>query len=49
MLQKIYSETKEHMDKSIESLKKDYKTLRTGKVNTTILDGIKINYYGTPA
>lgn len=48
MLDAIYEETKDHMDKSIESLKRDYKTLRTGKVNTTILDGIKIDYYGTP-
>jgi ribosome recycling factor len=48
MLNAIYQETKDHMDKSIESLKRDYKTLRTGKVNTAILDGIKIDYYGTP-
>ena len=48
MLEEIYAETKEHMDKSIEALKRDYKTLRTGKVNTTVLDGVKIDYYGTP-
>lgn len=48
MLNEIYNETKEHMSKSIDSLKRDYRTLRTGKVTTTILDGIKINYYGTP-
>lgn len=48
MLEEIYKYTKEHMEKSIEALKKDYKTLRTGKVNTTILEGIKIDYYGTP-
>jgi ribosome recycling factor len=36
------------MEKSIDALKKDYKSLRTGKVNTNILDGIKIDYYGTP-
>jgi len=48
MLNEIYAETKEKMEHSIESLKRDYKTLRTGKVNTTILDGIKIDYYGTP-
>jgi ribosome recycling factor len=48
MLDAIYEETKDHMDKSIDSLKRDYKTLRTGKVNTTILEGIKIDYYGTP-
>ena len=48
MLEEIYSETKEHMEKSIESLKRDYKTLRTGKVTTSVLDGVKIDYYGTP-
>ncbi|PLY04242.1 MAG: ribosome recycling factor [Arcobacter sp.] len=48
MLEEIYQETKEHMEKSIESLKRDYKTLRTGKVTTSVLDGVKINYYGTP-
>lgn len=48
MLEEIYAYTKEHMDKSIDALKKDYKSLRTGKVNTNILDGIKIDYYGTP-
>lgn len=48
MLEEIYSETKEHMEKSIEALKRDYKSLRTGKVSTSILDGIKVDYYGTP-
>ena len=48
MLDEIYVQTKEHMEKSIEALKKDYKSLRTGKVSTNILDGIKVDYYGTP-
>lgn len=47
MLNEIYAETKEHMDKSLESLKRDYKTLRTGKVSPSVLDGVKIDYYGT--
>ncbi|WP_419771097.1 MAG: ribosome recycling factor [Candidatus Marinarcus sp.] len=47
MLNEIYQEAKEHMDKSIEALKRDYKTLRTGKVTTSVLDGVKIDYYGT--
>jgi ribosome recycling factor len=48
MLEEIYAQTKDHMEKSIEALKKDYKSLRTGKVNVNILDGIKVDYYGTP-
>ncbi|OCL84331.1 ribosome recycling factor [Arcobacter porcinus] len=47
MLEEIYSQTKEQMEKSIDALKRDYKTLRTGKVNVNILDNIKIDYYGT--
>jgi len=47
MLEEIYLQTKEQMEKSIEALKRDYKTLRTGKVNVNILDGIKVDYYGT--
>lgn len=48
MLEELYAETKDHMEKSIEALKRDYKTLRTGKVTTSVLDGVKIDYYGTP-
>jgi len=48
MLEEIYKDTKEHMSKSIEALKKDFATLRTGKVTTQIVDGIRVDYYGTP-
>ena len=34
------------MDKSIQSLKKDISTLRTGRANTNMLDTVKINVYG---
>lgn len=47
MLNEIYEETKENMEKSLESLKRDYGTLRTGKVHTSILDNITVDYYGT--
>jgi ribosome recycling factor len=48
MLNEIYEETKSAMEKSIEALKRDYQSLRTGKVNTSILDNVKVDYYGTP-
>jgi ribosome recycling factor len=47
MLNEIYTQTKQSMDKSLQSLKKDYQTLRTGKVQVSILDNITIDYYGT--
>ena len=34
------------MEKSIQSLKKDISTLRTGRANTSMLDMIKVDCYG---
>ena len=36
------------MDKSIQSLKKDISTLRTGRANTNMLDTVKVDVYGQP-
>jgi len=33
---------------SIEHMQRDFKTLRTGKVLISVLDNVKIDYYGTP-
>ncbi|MBP3207618.1 MAG: ribosome recycling factor [Campylobacter sp.] len=47
MLDSIYKDQKSHCDKAIEALKKDFGTLRTGKVNINILDHITVDYYGS--
>ena len=47
MVNEIFEHTTENMDKSIEALKRDFATLRTGKVTTGIVDNIKVDYYGT--
>jgi ribosome recycling factor len=39
---------KSHMEKSIESLRREYQKVRTGRASTSLLDDIKIDYYGTP-
>jgi ribosome recycling factor len=36
------------MEKSIGHMRNSFKTLRTGKVMVSVLDGIKVDYYGTP-
>lgn len=46
-LNEIYMHEKEHMNKSIEVLKRDFQTLRSGKVNISILDNIFVDYYGS--
>ncbi len=49
MLKKSYNECKKRMEKSLESLGRELTGIRTGKATTTILDGIKVDYYGNPA
>ncbi|MDE6886937.1 MAG: ribosome recycling factor [Helicobacteraceae bacterium] len=48
MLKELYENTKTNMQKSLDSLKRDFGTLRSGKVSTMILDNIRIDYYGNP-
>lgn len=38
----------ERMDHSIEALKKEFASVRTGRASLALLDGIKVDYYGTP-
>jgi len=47
MLNEIYSACETNMKSSIDHMLRDFKTLRTGKVTTSVLDNIKIDYYGT--
>ena len=47
MIDDIYHETRESMSKSIESLKRELKRIRTGRASLSILDGIRVDYYGT--
>ena len=47
-LQEIYKNQDEQIEKGISSLKKDFMTLRSGKVTTKILDNIRIDYYDAP-
>jgi ribosome recycling factor len=47
MIESIYQETTQNMEKSIDSLKNEFKKIRTGRASLSILDGIRVEYYGT--
>lgn len=47
-LSEIYNHQNEGNDKAIDALKKEFMTIRSGKVSTTILDNITIDYYDNP-
>jgi ribosome recycling factor len=47
-VQMIFEMTKERMEKSIEHLDNELMRIRAGKANVHILDGIMVDYYGSP-
>lgn len=47
MKEEILSECRQKMNKTIESLKKDFMRIRTGRASTAFLDGIKVHCYET--
>lgn len=48
MVSDVITQTKQKMEKSLQSLKQDLGKLRTGRASLTMLDGIRANYYGAP-
>jgi len=43
----IIAETKEKMDKAIDFLKSEYRSIRTGRASTALVENIKVDYYGS--
>jgi ribosome recycling factor len=41
-------EAKESMDKAVRRLRAELQKVRTGRASTALLDGMQIDYYGTP-
>jgi ribosome recycling factor len=48
MLPEIYQEVEHKMDRSLAALHKDLSRIRTGRASLALLDGIVVDYYGTP-
>ena len=47
MVEDIIKDAKSRMMKSIESLKSEMAKIRTGRAHPSLLEHIKINYFGT--
>ena len=45
-MQNLINDVSEKMDKSISALKNAFNKIRTGRANPSILDDIKVDYYG---
>jgi len=46
-VEEVLKQTDEHMDKAIDSFKRDLSSIRTGRASPALLNNIKVEYYGT--
>ena len=47
MVKEVIKNMAGQMEKAIESLKKEFGSMRTGRAQTSILDNVMVEYYGT--
>lgn len=47
-MQELIKNTEEKMNKTVEVLERDYKSIRAGRANASVLDRITVDYYGAP-
>ena len=47
MLDDIYRDLRDRMDKAVETLESEYKRLRTGRASISLVDGTRVDYYGS--
>ena len=48
MIREVISETKLRMKKTVDDFGHELTSIRTGKASVHLLDGVKVDYYGTP-
>ncbi len=48
MVNDIKKDAEDRMSKSVQALVEAFKKVRTGRANPAILDGVMVDYYGTP-
>ncbi|HJV34107.1 ribosome recycling factor [Geomonas sp.] len=49
MIKDVIANMNVRMDKTIEALRKDFQRVRTGRASTSLLDEIKVDFYGNPS
>ena len=48
MIQDVIKDMQKRMHGAIEALHNEFRSLRTGRANASMLDGVMVEYYGTP-
>lgn len=47
MLNEVFKDANDRMEKTISNLEKEMVRVRTGRASVSLLDGVKVDYYGT--
>lgn len=47
MIDELHQDTQERMDKTLAALRHELNRVRTGRASLSLLDGIRVDYYGT--
>lgn len=47
MVKNILHDAEQRMNKAVEVVREEFAKIRTGKATTALLDGVKVDYYGT--
>lgn len=47
-MNELLKTTEEKMNKSIDALEREYKAVRAGRANVSVLDRVTVDYYGVP-
>ncbi|MFH2138317.1 MAG: ribosome recycling factor [Candidatus Omnitrophota bacterium] len=47
-VKEVISQSEDKMKKSVEVASREFSTVRTGRASSTLVEGIRVDYYGTP-
>ncbi len=47
-MNEVIKEIEKDMEKAIEATKREFSELRSGRANPKMIEGVRVNYYGTP-
>lgn len=48
LVQAILRDAESKMQKAVESVGREFSTIRTGRANSALVEGVRVEYYGTP-
>lgn len=46
-MEELFADATERMDKAVESVRRELAKIRTGKASASLLDGVRVEYYGS--